>query len=65
MDVAVWAAIRAPRGRSLGTVLDALSAKLSDPLGPLEVREHQDVEQLGAATGWTARARGDGPWGRP
>jgi hypothetical protein len=48
MDVAVWAAIRAPRGRSLGTVLDALSARLSDPLGPLEVGEHENVEKLGA-----------------
>jgi hypothetical protein len=30
--------------------LDALGARLSDPLGPLEVREHQDVEQLGAGS---------------
>jgi hypothetical protein len=30
--------------------LDALSARLSDPLGPLEVRKHQDVEQLGAGS---------------
>jgi hypothetical protein len=31
--------------------LEALSARLSDPVGPLEVREHQDVEQLGAGSG--------------
>ena len=40
LDAAVHSA------RSLG----ALSARLSDPLGPLEVKEHQDVEQLGAGS---------------
>jgi hypothetical protein len=28
-----------------------VASELSDSLGPLEVREHQDVEQLGAGSG--------------
>ena len=28
--------------------LDALSARLSDPVGSFEVGQHQDVQQLGA-----------------
>jgi hypothetical protein len=31
--------------------LDALSARLSDPVGSLEVGEHEDVEKLGAGCG--------------
>ena len=31
--------------------LDALSARLSDPVGTLEVGQHQDLEQLGAGSG--------------
>ena len=30
--------------------LDALSARLSDPVGTLEVGQHQDLEQLGAGS---------------
>jgi hypothetical protein len=35
-----------------------VAPELADPVGSLEVGEHQNVEQLGAAGGWTARARG-------
>ena len=31
-----------------------VAPELSDPVGPLEVREHQDVEELGAGS-WAER----------
>ena len=34
-----------------GAALRVPPPELTDPVGPLEVREHEDVEELGAASG--------------